>query len=121
MGSYPPVMHTIEAIQQDITNMCDVLIDIDQVSTETAEIQNCVEHRLDVDEEKIQSLLIQNNELTEELNKLKGKHADVVDALNSAIERINDIHRWMVFKFMAEDNDKDEQDLKCYEPLTLMT
>ena len=117
MGSYPPVMHTIEAIQQDITNMCDVLIDIDQVSTETAEIQNCVEHRLDVDEEKIQSLLIQNNELTEELNKLKGKHADVVDALNSAIERINDIHRWMVFKFMAEDNDKDEQDLKCYESI----
>ena len=52
MGSYPPVMHTLEVIQQDITNMCAVLIDVDQVSAGTAEIQNCIEHRLDVDEEK---------------------------------------------------------------------
>ena len=51
------------------------------------------------------------------MDKLKEKYADVVDALNSAIERINAIHRWMIFKFVTDDNDKDEQDLKCYESI----
>ena len=123
MGSYPLVVHRIEVMEQDITNMCDILLGINHVSAGTEAVQEGIETRLDVDEEKIQSLLIQNNELTAELNELKDRYGDVVDALNSAIERINDIHRWLVFKFVTEKRDKAdelrsfEQDLKCYESI----
>ena len=123
MGSYPMVEHRIDVMQQDITNMCDILLGIDHVSAGTEAVQEGIENRLEVAEEKIVSLLTQNNEITEELNELKDRYDSVVTCLNSAVKRINDIHRWLVFKFESEKRDKAgelqsfEQALKCYETI----
>ena len=116
MGSYPLVEHRIEVMEQNITNVCDILAVIEHVSMGTGAVQEGTENRLEVAEEKIVSLLSQNNELTVELNELKDRYNCVVCCLNSAIERINGIHRWLVFKFETDKRGKaDEQDLKCYE------
>ena len=117
MASYPLVEHRIEVVEQNITNICDILAGIEHVSAGTEAVQEGIENRLDVAEEKIVSLLTQNNELTVELNELKDQYDCVVTCLNSAIGRINAIHRWLVFKFVTDDNDKDEQDLTCYESI----